>query len=117
MSNHKLRMSIALMKERLHRQLPLEELARAVTLSPSRLRHLFKVEVGMSPAKYRKMLRLQRARELMDTTSLSIKEIRNTVGLPDKRHFAKDFKQAFGLTPTEYRKRPPPHGRIAKTAP
>ena len=84
MSNHKLRMSIALMKERLHRQLTLEELARAVTLSPSRLRHLFKVEVGMSPAKYRKMLRLQRARELMDTTSLSIKEIRNTVGLPDK---------------------------------
>jgi two-component system response regulator YesN len=46
---------------------------------------------------------MRKAVELVETTFLSIKEIRNRVGMRDKRHFAEDFKKAFGVTPTRYR--------------
>ncbi len=83
----------------------LAELARQVNLSPHRLRHLFKVEMGMSLSQYRKSLRLQKAKELIETTFLTIKEIRVRVGVKDKSRFARDFRKAYGLTPAQYRTR------------
>ncbi|HKR11338.1 MAG TPA: helix-turn-helix domain-containing protein [Pyrinomonadaceae bacterium] len=79
------------------------ELALMVNLSPSRLRHIFRVEVGMSLAKYVKILRLNRARELLETTFLSIKQIQVITGMNDESHFFRDFKRAYKLTPTKYR--------------
>jgi transcriptional regulator GlxA family with amidase domain len=94
---------VAFMERHLHRDLTLEEMAQHVNLSPSRLRHLFKVETSTSPVQYLKLLRMRKARELAETTFLSIKEIRNRVGIRDKHHFAEEFKKAYGVTPTRYR--------------
>ena len=85
------------------RVLDLEELARLVNLSPSRLRHLFKMETGKTPAQYLKSVRMQEAHVLIRTTFLSVKEIRNRVGISDDSHFAHDFKKAYGLSPSTYR--------------
>src|SRR5262245_3933234 len=63
----------AIMEAELDRSVPLHELARAVNLSDSRLRHLFKMETGRPPSEFLKVLRLQRARELCEMTFLSIK--------------------------------------------
>lgn len=82
-----------------------EQLAESIGVSVSCLQHLFKKEVGQSLAKYIKDLRLQKARELLETTNLSIKEIRVKAGITSKAHFFRDFKQKFGSTPTEYRKK------------
>src|SRR5690349_18454157 len=78
-------------------------LARSVNLSPSRLRHLFKDEVGMTPTQYVKFLRLQMARQLLETSFLSVKVIMARVGMSNESHFVSDFKKAFGHTPTRYR--------------
>jgi AraC-like DNA-binding protein len=96
-------MVINYMKEDLCRELPFDEIARAVNLSPSRLRYLFKVETGMPPAHYLKHLRLQKAKELAETTFLNIKQIMDKLGIRDESHFVRDFKRVYGLTPSQYR--------------
>lgn len=88
----------------LNRTPPIEELARVMGMSVSRLQHLFKKETGTSITKYIKELRLQKAREFLETTHLSIKEIRGKVGIANEPHFLHDFKRRFGRTPSEYRK-------------
>lgn len=91
------------MEGQLHRDLTLEELARHVNLSPSRLRHLFKEETGTSPARFLKTLRLEKAKALIEGTFLSLKQIMVKVGIRDRRHFAEDFKKAYGSAPAGYR--------------
>ncbi|HEY8186715.1 MAG TPA: helix-turn-helix domain-containing protein [Pyrinomonadaceae bacterium] len=96
---------ITLMREEYRRETPLSEMAGFVNLSPSRLRYLFKIEVGMAPAQYLKAFRMQRARELLETTFLSVKEIRTSIGLNDHSHFVRAFKKSYGFTPAKYRMR------------
>lgn len=89
----------------LQNELDLDERAREVNLSPSRLRHLFKTETGLSPAQYLKKLRMEKAKELGEDTFMRVKEIMNAVGLSNSSHFTHNFKRAHGLTPTECRKK------------
>jgi len=93
-----------LIKENPHQKLTLKEMARAANLSSSRLSHLFKTETGTSPAKYMKSARMREARDLLETTSLSVKEITFRVGLADESHLVREFKKTYGLTPARYRK-------------
>jgi AraC family transcriptional regulator of arabinose operon len=79
------------------------ELARAINLSPSRLRHLFKRENGMTIVRYQRKIRMEEARLLLSDTFLSVKEIMNRVGIHDNSHFTDEFKKTCGLTPSEYR--------------
>ena len=79
-------------------------LARLVSLSPSRFRHLFKQETGTSPAQYVKYFRMRKAQLMLRTTFLSVKEILKQVGLRSNSHFVRDFRKINGVTPTAYRK-------------
>ena len=93
------------MSGNLHRHLPVGGMAASVNLSYSRLEHLFKAETGMTPVSYLKKLRIERARELLETTFLTNQQIIIKVGMYDESHFVKDFRKAYGLQPTQYRKR------------
>ena len=103
--DQRVRRAIAQMERNLNSELTLEVLAQSVNLSTSRFRHLFKTETGTTPAQYLKALRMSRAKELVETTFLNIKQIMCSIGVRDKRHFAKDFERTYGLTPTQYRAR------------
>ncbi len=81
----------------------LAELAERLNLSPHRLSHLFRHEMEMSLSQYLKQVRIEKAKELLETTFLTIKEIRLRIGVNDKSRFAKDFRKAYGVTPTRYR--------------
>src|SRR5438552_19180218 len=94
--------AIAFMNTNLQRRLMPIEIAESVRLSPTHLRRLFKTETDSSLAQYLRELRLDRAKQLLETTFLSIKEIGASVGLTDVSHFVRDFKQAYRLTPTAY---------------
>jgi transcriptional regulator GlxA family with amidase domain len=94
---------IRLMTGELCRDIPLEELARSVNLSSSHFRHLFKDSTGLSPTQYLKVRRMQKAQQLLETTFLSVKEVMLRVGLKDKSHFTRGFKQLYGLSPVKYR--------------
>ncbi|MFN2456115.1 MAG: helix-turn-helix domain-containing protein [Pyrinomonadaceae bacterium] len=101
--DYRVELAIALMKEDLRRKLSLSTVAQAANLSVSRLQHLFRAETGMTLIGYRRLLRIERARDLLATTPLSIKQIRISVGMDDRRHFEREFKKVCEVTPTEYR--------------
>ena len=84
-------------------ELTLTEFAHSVNLSVWRLSHIFKSNVGMPPIKYLKLLRMERAKGLLESSFLSVKEIAFQVGLNDESHFVRDFKSTYGYSPTTYR--------------
>jgi AraC family transcriptional regulator of arabinose operon len=79
-------------------------LAVLVNLSPSRFRHLFKQETGVTPGQFLKDIRLRKAEKMLRTTFLSIKQILKQVGIASNTHFVRDFRQKYGMTPTTYRR-------------
>ncbi len=99
----RVRKVIALMQEHYHRDLTLGKMAHSVHLSTWHLCHLFKTETGKPPAQFLKSIRMEEARRLLESTVLSVKEVVNKVGMSDQSHFVKDFKRAYGNTPTRYR--------------
>lgn len=92
----------SLMERNLHRPLHLDELARAEALSASRLSHLFKRQTGLSPAQQFKLVRLRRAKQLLESSALSVKEVATSVGL-DASRFVREFRRAYGATPLQGR--------------
>ncbi len=48
---------------------------------------------------------MRRAKQFLETTFLSVKEIMTVVGLQDESHFVRDFKTVYGIPPGAYRKR------------
>ncbi len=93
------------MRGNLQRKLSLVEFANSVNLSVWRLCHIFRSETGMSPIQYLRLLRMERARYLLQTSFLSVREIARNVGLHDQSHFTRAFKKAYGAPPTLYRTR------------
>lgn len=87
-----------------HRKLGLRDMSKEVNLSPWRLAHLFKAEIGMSPQRYLTLVRLQRAKDHLETSFVSIQQIGAAVGIPNPSQFTKSFKAAYGMTPVEYRR-------------
>lgn len=90
-------------RNQMNRRLTLPSLAGETGLSASRLCHLFKIHTGLAPARYLKQVRMERARELLETTFLSVKEICARVGLNGLSHFVRDFEKIYGLSPARHR--------------
>lgn len=88
-----------------HLHLQLEQLAKAMNMSSSRLRHIFTAQVGVSPKQYLRTIRLELAKHLVENTYLNVKEVMTKVGFNDESHFVRDFEKAFGLTPSRHRQR------------
>jgi AraC-like DNA-binding protein len=102
--NQRIQLAIDFMNANLHRRIRLSELAEVANLSHYHLAHLFKDQTGLSPGIYLRVLKMEKASELLATTFFSVKEIMAMVGYNDKSHFARHFRDAFGITPSEYRK-------------
>lgn len=98
-------MALTLMESNLDHKLTVAGLARSIQLSRSHLYYLFKREIGMSPKQYLKMLKMEKARGLLESSLLSVKEIAAKVGYDDDSHFMRGFKRTYGLTPSEHRAR------------
>jgi AraC-like DNA-binding protein len=90
--------------DNIQRQLVIADLAQAVNLSPGRLAHLFKSEVGVSPQRFLNNIRLQKAKEMLENGVRCIKEIAAEVGFLNVSRFCRSFKTLYGSTPGEYRK-------------
>jgi transcriptional regulator GlxA family with amidase domain len=82
-----------------------EKMTEMTNLSKEHFHKLFKKEVGASPIQFLRHLRLEKAKELLETTNLRVKEIIREVGIRDQTHFVRDFKAKYGFPPNEYRQR------------
>ena len=94
---------IQMMRDDVRGELSLAEFAQSVNLSVWRLCHIFKSDVGMPPIRYLRQLRMERAKHLLESSFLSVKEIAFQVGLNDESHFVRDFKSTYGYSPALYR--------------
>ena len=81
----------------------MEKLAMTLHISGSRLRHLFRSQIGMPIGRYVKLLQMQRARDLLENSFLEVKEICAHVGLNDVSHFSRDYKKAYQEAPSRTR--------------
>lgn len=103
--DRRVRAAITYMRDNLHRKLSLREIACAAQLSPVHFRRVFKRASSVPPLQYLRRLRMQRATELLESSSLSVKEIAAAVGIGDVSHFVRNFKKASGTAPTAHRAR------------
>lgn len=88
----------------LDHNLTIETIAAQSSISEIYFRRLFTEIYGLSPKKYMIMLRLNRAKELLEGGTLSVSEIAEDVGFGDVYSFCKTFRKEVGSTPTEYKK-------------
>lgn len=90
-------------QQHLDRTLSLDELAETVHLSPKYFCNLFSERFGMGPMRFAARRKIQRAKQLLIATPLSIKEIAAQVGMRDPLYFSRLFRQEEGLSPRAYR--------------
>lgn len=88
----------------LRRDWTIAEMAKTVEMPVSHFQKFFKVQTGTSPVAYLHELRLEKAKELLETTFHQIKQIAYETGMSDHSHFTRGFKKRYGATPTEYRR-------------
>ena len=91
-------------RETLESNFTIQQLAEELGVSYSNFRKLFKEYTGMSPALYQQDLRLQRAKELLSATALSIKEIAYTLNFDSPDYFSSKFRAKMGMKPSQFRK-------------
>ena len=80
------------------------ELANSVSLSSSRLGHLFRLQVGIDLSSFVRSARFEKAAKLLQETELSIKEIAAKVGYRHASSFDRGFEKRFSATPADYRR-------------
>ncbi|MGM0873188.1 MAG: response regulator transcription factor [Bacillota bacterium] len=90
--------------EHLDEQLSLKEVANYVHLNPSYFSVLFKEQANMTFSEYVTRSRLQKAKNLLIVSNLSVADIAEDVGYSTSKYFIKLFKEYEGQTPSQYRK-------------
>lgn len=92
------------MQEHLGEEISLNVLAEEFHLNPQYISQLFKSEIGVNFLAYLTNIRMEKAKKLLLTTSLSIADISEQSGYGDYRVFTKVFKKSEGITPSQYRR-------------
>ena len=88
----------------LKNELSQKEVADHVHLNPSYLSVLFKEHVKLTFSEYVTRRRIQRAKELLISTSLPVNDIAEESGYKTAKYFIKIFRELEGMTPSAYRK-------------
>jgi AraC family transcriptional regulator len=90
---------LELIDARLDKGVSIDELARQAGLSPSYFMRAFRRAVGRPAHQHILMLRLERARRLLEQADASLSDIALRTGFADQAHLTRLFKRQFGVTP------------------
>ncbi|MDL2249311.1 AraC family transcriptional regulator [Lachnospiraceae bacterium OttesenSCG-928-J05] len=85
-------------------EITVQNVADFVCINRSYLCTLFKNELGISPQKYLSDFRIDRGRDMLSMSDLSIESIASSCGYKNPLVFSKAFKQKIGMSPRDYRK-------------
>jgi transcriptional regulator GlxA family with amidase domain len=97
--NSKLAMAMQIMENNIEDPLTPDEIAQVVSISTRQLERLFSKYVGSSPKRYYLHLRLEKARDLLRQTELSVTDICVACGFKSLSHFSKSYRGAYGISP------------------
>ncbi|MBD2258208.1 AraC family transcriptional regulator [Pseudanabaena sp. FACHB-2040] len=99
-----LRRIVDYIQAHLDQDLSLRDLAAVVQLSPHYFSQLFKQSTGVTPHQYVIQRRVERAKELLKQTQLTLADVARVVGFVDQSHFHRHFKRLVGITPRAFLK-------------
>lgn len=99
-----IQMAMTYIDEHLHEAISMKQVADYFHLNASYFSVLFKEETGVTFSDYLTRTRLQKAKELLITTSMPIWEIAEKVGYSTAKYFIQVFKDNEGMSPRHYRK-------------
>ena len=90
--------------EHVREKLTVPLVARHVDVSPSYLTALFRKNLQISPGEYVRRIKLQESKQMIREDNLNFTEIAAALQYSTVHHFSRQFKDKFGITPTEYAK-------------
>ena len=99
-----IRMAKQFIQENYGRNITLEDVCGAAGFSPAYFSALFKKETGEGFSKYLTQVRINRAKELLRETGLSVAQVCEAVGYSDRKHFTQTFHKMTGVNPAEFRR-------------
>lgn len=99
-----IREALDFVRENYPSDITVEDIARHAGLNRSYFGKVFKAAVGKSPQQYLIGYRMTKAAELLKLTALPVSEVGQAVGYPNQLHFSRAFKNAFGVSPREWRR-------------
>lgn len=82
-----------------------ESICSQLGLSSVHVRRIFREKAYSSPLKYLNYVRCEKAKNMLVSSNLSIKEIAESIGFYDPFYFSRMFKKNIGISPAEYRKK------------
>lgn len=85
--------------------LTLQSIANELFVGKTRLCEVFKEQIGSCVAEYLRDVRMEQARELLETTDLKAAEVSCLVGYAHQSSFTDAFRREFGVSPTQWRSR------------
>ena len=103
MSPVRMRRVIDYMREEMAHNPGLTELAAVCGLSPTHFARMFRATTGVSPHRYLLSLRMEQARNLLETTTLPIAQVALACGFEQPSSFATAFRQIVGMSPRTWR--------------
>ena len=98
----RLKAAVDYMEAHFSQPIKIGELADLVSLSDAHFRAQFHQVFGTSPAEYLQFLRMNRAKDLINSQAHTISEIATLVGYSDVFYFSRVFKKYTGVSPTQY---------------
>ncbi|AYH43943.1 GlxA family transcriptional regulator [Azoarcus sp. DN11] len=102
-SQPKLLELVALMEANIEEPLELEDLAETANVSRRQVERLFLKHLGCSPSRYYQNVRLNRARQLLRQTSMTVIQVADACGFASAPHFSKRYHALYGLPPSNER--------------
>lgn len=96
--------AIEYMHANIDQAISLEDVAQATKRSPSHIVRVFRAELGVPPHRYLIALRVEKARRLLEKTSMSIAEIAYECGFAHQEHLTRLFRRHCDATPAAYRR-------------
>lgn len=103
LSEHQLQKVFKYIQVHLEQDVALSDIAGVLNLSQYHFCRLFKQSTGLAPHQYLTQCRIDRAKQLLRTTQLTITEVAFAVGFNNHSSFTRLFRQYIGMTPKEFR--------------
>lgn len=103
--NQRMKQMLTFIKEHFGENLTVRDIADSASVSESECLRCFRNVLDISPIAYLKAYRLQRAANLLETTSRKISDIAAQCGFGEMSYFAKSFREVYQCTPSQYRKK------------
>ena len=95
-----------LIQQNLSEKITLSSICEKIYMNPAYFSRYFKQKKGVNFSDYLLEVRISRAKDMLEHTSMLIYEICEIVGIPNYKYFHKIFKAQTGVSPAEYRNSP-----------